>query len=88
MGTEILESYIAGSWVAGKGNPHMLVNPATEEPLAQTSTEGLDASQALAFARTEAGPALRAMTYRERGELLRAIDEADRKLGDEKTPQH
>src|SRR6185369_15190587 len=50
--------------------------PATEEVLAKTSTEGVDFGAALAFARNTGGPALRAMTFAQRGELLRAMSRA------------
>lgn len=73
---ENLESYVAGEWTAGKGKPHLLVNPTTEEPIAQTSTEGIDFQRAVEVARTEGGSALRAMTYAERGDLLRAMSRA------------
>src|SRR5690242_19658005 len=56
---ERLESYIAGEWVAGQGKTYALVNPATEEQLAETSTEGVDFGRAVQFARTEWGPASR-----------------------------
>ena len=52
-----------------------LVNPATEEALATASTEGLDFGAALAFARDRGGPALRALTFAQRGELLRAMSQ-------------
>jgi oxepin-CoA hydrolase/3-oxo-5,6-dehydrosuberyl-CoA semialdehyde dehydrogenase len=68
-----LSSYVRGSWHAGTGKTQVLCNPATEEPLAETSTEGIDFGAALAFAREEGGRALRAMTFAERGELLRAM---------------
>lgn len=68
-----LASYVRGSWQAGTGTTQILVNPATEEPLAETSTEGIDFGAALAFARDRGGPSLRAMTFAERGELLRAM---------------
>jgi oxepin-CoA hydrolase/3-oxo-5,6-dehydrosuberyl-CoA semialdehyde dehydrogenase len=70
---ENLESYVCGGWVTGQGKMATLVNPATEEPLAQTSTEGIDFGRAVEFARREGGAALRTMTYAERGELLRAM---------------
>lgn len=73
---ETLESYICGEWQAGKGKAATLVNPTTEEPLAQASTEGLDFAKAVAWARREGGPALRAMTFAERGEILRAMSRA------------
>jgi oxepin-CoA hydrolase/3-oxo-5,6-dehydrosuberyl-CoA semialdehyde dehydrogenase len=68
-----LSSYVCGGWVAGKGRAATLVNPATEEALATASTEGVDFGAALAFARDHGGPALRVMTFRQRGELLRAM---------------
>lgn len=71
-----LGSYVEGKWVKGKGKGAELVNPATEEVLATTSTEGLDFGAALAFARDKGGPALRAMTFAQRGEMLRAMSRA------------
>jgi 3,4-dehydroadipyl-CoA semialdehyde dehydrogenase len=71
-----LPSYVCGRWIAGQSAPATLVNPATEEPLATASTAGLDFGAALAFARERGGPALRAMTFKQRGELLRAMSTA------------
>ena len=72
-----LASYVCGKWIAGKGGrAATLVNPATEEPLATTSTEGIDFGAALAHARDKGGPALRAMTFKQRGEMLRAMSRA------------
>lgn len=71
-----LGSYVSGTWIKGKGKAAELVNPATEEVLATTSTEGLDFGAAIAFARDKGGPALRAMTFAQRGEMLRAMSRA------------
>ena len=68
-----LKSFLGGRWVAGRGNPQTLLNPATEEPLARTSTDGLDLAAALDYARRTGGPALRALTFAERGALLKAL---------------
>jgi 3,4-dehydroadipyl-CoA semialdehyde dehydrogenase len=73
---ETLQSYLGGEWIAGSGKMNILVNPTTEEPLAQTSTAGLDFAKAVDFARREGGGSLRALTFRERGELLRAMSRA------------
>ncbi|NUP08978.1 MAG: 3,4-dehydroadipyl-CoA semialdehyde dehydrogenase [Polyangiaceae bacterium] len=70
---QVLRSYVSGSWFAGKGKPSVLVNPATEEALAETSTEGIDFAGALGFARDVGGAALRKLTFAERGEMLRAM---------------
>jgi oxepin-CoA hydrolase/3-oxo-5,6-dehydrosuberyl-CoA semialdehyde dehydrogenase len=71
-----LRSYVAGEWFEGRGKSVTLVNPATEEPLATASTDGLDFEKSYAYARDVGGPALRAMTFRERGEVLRAMSKA------------
>ncbi len=71
-----LASYVCGAWKAGKGKGATLVNPATEEAIATASTEGVDFGAALSFARDLGGPALRALTFRQRGELLRAMSRA------------
>lgn len=68
-----LGSYVEGKWVKGNGNGAELVNPATEEVLATTTTDGIDFGAAVAFARDKGGPALRAMTFAERGEMLRSM---------------
>ena len=73
---ETLQSYLGGEWIAGSGHVNTLVNPTTEEPLAEASTEGIDFARAVAFARSEGGPALRALTFAARGELLRAMSRA------------
>ena len=71
-----LASYVAARWVAGAGAAHTLLNPTTEEPLARASSEGIDLDAALRHARTVGGPALRAMTFAERGAMLKAIADA------------
>ena len=71
-----LRSYVGGRWVAGAGTPQTLVNPTTEEPLARASSEGVDLKAALDYARSTGGPALRAMTFAERGAALKAIADA------------
>jgi 3,4-dehydroadipyl-CoA semialdehyde dehydrogenase len=71
-----LSSHVCGRFVAGKERAATLVNPATEEALASASTEGIDFGEVLAFARDRGGPALRAMTFKQRGELLRAMSKS------------
>ncbi|MGH7296827.1 MAG: aldehyde dehydrogenase family protein, partial [Polyangiaceae bacterium] len=71
-----LASYVCGRFVAGQGDGATLVNPATEEPLATASSEGVDFGEALAFARDRGGPALRALGFKQRGELLRAMSKS------------
>jgi oxepin-CoA hydrolase/3-oxo-5,6-dehydrosuberyl-CoA semialdehyde dehydrogenase len=71
-----LRSYVSGAWVEGKGSSlQTLVNPATEEPLAQAGTGGIDMAAALDYARSKGGPALRALSFAERGALLKAMSD-------------
>ncbi|MDG1480630.1 MAG: 3,4-dehydroadipyl-CoA semialdehyde dehydrogenase [Myxococcota bacterium] len=71
-----LQSYLLDQWMPGEGPTRDLVNPATEEVIAQTTTAGIDFAAALHHARTVGGPALRAMTFAERGGLLKAMSRA------------
>lgn len=65
-----LKSYLCGEWREGEGPGEALLNPATEETLTHASGDGLDRKQALDFARAVGGPALRALTFKQRGELI------------------
>jgi 3,4-dehydroadipyl-CoA semialdehyde dehydrogenase len=71
-----LRSFVAGRWIAGTGAQQTLLNPTTEEPLAQASSEGVDLRAALDYARSKGGPALRALNFAERGAALKAIADA------------
>ena len=71
-----LASYVGGRWVEGGAGGQTLVNPATEEPLAVASSQGVDLAAALEYARTTGGPALRALSFAERGALLKGMADA------------
>ena len=73
---ETLTHYLEDRWLAGGGPFHTLVDPSTEAPLARTGIGGVDFARALAHGRRVGGPSLRAMTFAERGELLRELAEA------------
>ena len=68
-----LKSYLCGSWHVGTGTGTTLYNPSTEEPVAVSNTKGLDMKSALEFAREHGGPALRALSFAERGSLLKEM---------------
>ena len=65
-----LPSYLAGRWTRGDRPLATLVNPATEEPLAEVRAGDVDLRAAVAFARERGGPALRELTFAARGRLL------------------
>ncbi|MEO8505473.1 MAG: 3,4-dehydroadipyl-CoA semialdehyde dehydrogenase [Acidobacteriota bacterium] len=75
-----LKSYTRGAWHEARNETAsgftILVNPSTEEPIARASSAGLDFQAMLAFARDRGGPALRALTFGERGEMLKAMSKA------------
>lgn len=68
-----LESLLGGKWQAGSGAGEKLVDPVSGEELGTASSEGLDLKAALDFARANGNPALQAMTYAQRAELLGKI---------------
>jgi 3,4-dehydroadipyl-CoA semialdehyde dehydrogenase len=68
-----LQSYLSGRWQDGDQEGTRLLDPVTGEELAQASGAGLDLAAALDHARTRGGPALRAMSYAQRGQMLADI---------------
>lgn len=70
---QTLQSYVAGQWQAGNGKSQTLFNPATGEALAEVSSGGIDRGAMVKHAREVGGPALRALTFAERGKLLKAV---------------
>jgi oxepin-CoA hydrolase/3-oxo-5,6-dehydrosuberyl-CoA semialdehyde dehydrogenase len=68
-----LENYILGKWIKGDGEGQTLYHAVTSEPIATASTKGVDFSTVLHYARHRGNPALRKMTFQERGLMLRAL---------------
>jgi 3,4-dehydroadipyl-CoA semialdehyde dehydrogenase len=71
-----LKSFVGGQWFEGQGGFAELVDPTTEEVLAEASTQGLDYAAAVAYARDKGLPALQELTFAQRGELLAAASKA------------
>lgn len=71
-----LDSFVQGAWMRGTAKPAVLVNPTTEEALAETSTGGVDFAGALRFGREVGGPALRALSFGQRAALLGELSKA------------
>ena len=59
--------------MAGTEAPQVLVDPTSEAPVAEIRSGGYGSAEVLGYARDHGGQALRAMTYAERGERVRAI---------------
>ena len=62
-----LESYLCGTWHAADSGFIPLCDPSTEEHIAQVSSRGANFAAALEYARKEGGPALRRLSFVERG---------------------
>ncbi len=78
-----LKSYVGGRWHQATAGFSPLLNPATEEVIGQVSSQGVDFAAAVAYARETGGPALRALTFAQRGELLKAMSKVLRENRDE-----
>ncbi len=68
-----LENFITGKWITGDGEGQTLFHAVTGEALVQASSKGLDFRAMTEYARTIGNPALRKMTFHERGRMLRAL---------------
>ncbi|HLG40772.1 MAG TPA: phenylacetic acid degradation bifunctional protein PaaZ, partial [Chitinophagaceae bacterium] len=70
---EKLQNYITGRWISGDGDGQVLYNAVTHEPVARATTTGLDFKSILDYGRKVGNPALRKMTFYERGNMLKAL---------------
>lgn len=68
-----LENYVTGRWITGDGDGQVLFNAVTGEPVAAASTKGLDFQSILEYGRDTGNPALRKMTFHQRGNMLKAL---------------
>jgi oxepin-CoA hydrolase/3-oxo-5,6-dehydrosuberyl-CoA semialdehyde dehydrogenase len=68
-----LASFLCGRWHAADRDFRELVDPASEEVVARASSSGADFAGALEHARSVGGPALRELTFGERGEILKNL---------------
>ncbi|MBL7738305.1 MAG: phenylacetic acid degradation bifunctional protein PaaZ [Chitinophagaceae bacterium] len=68
-----LQNYISGKWISGEGDGQLLYNAVTGEPITVATSKGLDFKGILDHARTTGNPALRKMTFHERGNMLKAL---------------
>jgi 3,4-dehydroadipyl-CoA semialdehyde dehydrogenase len=78
-----LRSYIRGDWHEATTGLVPLVNPSTEETIAQAGSAGIDFAAVLDYARETGGPALRAMTFAQRAALLKEMSKVLRDHRDE-----
>lgn len=68
-----LENYAEGRWVKPEGQTDTLFNAVTGDALFEAGSAGLDFDAMMRYARTVGSPALRKMTFHERGRMLKAL---------------
>ncbi len=68
-----LGNYVTGRWIEGRGELQILSDAVTGSPLYQAGTGGLDFQEILQYARRRGNPALRKMSFHERGRMLKAL---------------
>ena len=71
--TSTLENYTLGRWSAEGSAPQELLDASTGEVIALTNTEGFDYAAILDYGRRVGNPALRRLTFHERGRMLKAL---------------
>jgi len=68
-----IQHYLQGQWLEGGGDGEVLFNAITGDPVGRHSIEGLDFKEMLDYGRKTGGPALRNMTFYERGLMLKGL---------------
>jgi len=68
-----IKNYVMGEWVAGEGEELIAYDAIFGTPVGSVSSEGLDYKAILEYGRRVGGPALRKMTFQERGRMLKAL---------------
>jgi oxepin-CoA hydrolase / 3-oxo-5,6-dehydrosuberyl-CoA semialdehyde dehydrogenase len=68
-----LGNYITGKWIEGDGDGTQLYNAVNGNLISAATSQGLDFEAILKYAREVGNPALRKMTFQERGRMLRAL---------------
>ncbi len=66
----MLSNYITGHWITGEGEEQQLVNAFNGNYITSISTRGLDFKSTLEYGRKKGNPALRKMTFQQRGNML------------------
>ena len=68
-----LGNYVTGRWITGDGDGQALYNAVNGETIGYATTRGLDFNAILEYGRKTGNPALRKLTFHERGLMLKAL---------------
>ncbi len=66
-------NYACGSWTEGSGSGQALYNAVNGDLVAVADSSGIDFGRMLEYGRNVGGPALRKMSFQERGRMLKAL---------------
>ena len=67
------QNYALGKWIKGDGEGTPLFNAITGNEIGRASSKGLDFEEMMNYARKVGSPALRKMTFQQRGLMLKAL---------------
>jgi oxepin-CoA hydrolase/3-oxo-5,6-dehydrosuberyl-CoA semialdehyde dehydrogenase len=68
-----LGNYIGGRWIEGEGEGQVLFDAVSGAPICTAGSAGVDFQEMLDYARNAGNPALRKMSFHERGRMLKAL---------------
>lgn len=68
-----LGNYVSGHWVEGSGEGQILADAITGTPLYMAGTRGLDFQAIVDYGRRRGNPALRKLSFHDRGRMLKAL---------------
>ncbi|HMW38172.1 MAG: phenylacetic acid degradation bifunctional protein PaaZ [Saprospiraceae bacterium] len=68
-----IKSYVVNEWIEGLGAGKRLLNAVNGEEIGTVSAEGISVEMMLTHAREKGGPALRKMSFQERGRMLKSL---------------
>lgn len=73
MSTQVLQNYAEGKWVNAAASGETLYNAINGNPIYTASSEGLDFGRMMEYARNVGSPALRKLSFQQRGLMLKAL---------------
>jgi len=73
MSIQVLQNYAEGKWVNAAASGETLYNAINGDPIYTASSEGLDFGSMMEYARKVGSPALRKLSFQQRGLMLKAL---------------